>query len=145
MKNIIAVPHTLSARRWEVKSLEAAAIDDGLEIERFNSRDDVINSFGGCEEEEIPASYWENIKKIGYPCVHVYDNGGIDYWESAEKFNAEQAAREFLLSDYEAIIGIETITDARYYAEKYDGNQRGVVRRLAREILGEMKNEKNHR
>jgi hypothetical protein len=121
-----------------------AAIDDGLEIEKFNSRDDVINSFGGCDEE-IPASYWENIKKIGYPCVHVYDNGGIDYWESAEKFNAEQAAREFLLSDYEAIIEIETITDARYYSEKYDGNQRGVVRRLAREILGEMKNEKNHR
>ncbi len=136
--NYIAIPHTLPARRWEVKSLEDAAIDDGLQIERFNNREDVVASVGGWAED-IPESYWEEIKKIGYPCVHVYDNGSINYWEKAEKFNAEQAALEFLLNDYESIIAIENIDDARYYAEKYDGNQRGEVRRIAREILNEMR------
>lgn len=102
---------------WEIKNLEAAAIDDGLEIEEFNSREDVINSFGGWKED-IPASYWEK----------------------AENFNAEQAAREFLLSDYEAIIEIQNLEDARYYAEKYDGSQQGEIRRLAREILNDMQN-----
>lgn len=136
--NYIAIPHTLPARRWEVKGLEDAAIDDGLEIERFNSRDDIIDSVGGWEGD-VPASYWENIKKVGFPCVHVYDNGSINYWERAEKFNAEQAALEFFLNDYEAVIEIKTIEDARYYAEKYEGNQRGEVRRIAREILNEMR------
>ena len=44
--NYIVISHTLPARRWEVKNLESAAIDDGLQIERFNSRDDVIDSVG---------------------------------------------------------------------------------------------------
>ena len=130
-----------SGTRDYVECRNAAAIDNGLEIEEFNSREDVINSFGGWEED-IPASYWENIKKIGYPCVHVYDNGSRDYWEKAENFNAEQAAREFFLSDYEAIIEIQNPEDARYYAEKYDGNQQGEVRRLAREILSDMQKQK---
>ena len=81
--NYIVISHTLPARRWEVKSLEAAAIDDGLQIERFNSRDDVVDYVGGWEED-VPESYWENVEKVGYPCVHVYDNGSIDYWELAE-------------------------------------------------------------
>lgn len=136
--NYIVISHTLPARRWEVKSLEAAAIDDGLEIERFNSREDVVDSVGGWEAD-IPNSYWENIEKVGFPCVHVYDNGSVNYWESAEKFNAEQAALEFFLNDYEAVIEIKTIEDARYYSEKYEGNQRGEVRRIAREILNEMR------
>ena len=38
-----------------------------------------------------------------------------------------------------AVIEIKTIEDARYYAEKYEGNQRGEVRRIAREILNEMR------
>lgn len=140
MKNFIAIPHTQPARRWEVKSLEAAAIDDGLEIERFNSREDVVASIGGWEED-IPESYLNAVKKTGFPCVHVYDNGSIDYWESAENFDSEQAALDFFQMNFNSIVKVETIEDARYYAEKYTGHQWTKVRSLAREILEEMENE----
>lgn len=138
--NYIAIPHTLPARRWEVKSLEAAAIDDDLEIERFNSWDELVESFDG-RESDIPESYLKAVEKTGFPCVHVYDNGSFNCWEKEETFDPEQTALDFYIGEYNAVIPIESIEDARYYAEKYTGHQWTKVRSLAREILEEMENE----
>lgn len=136
--NYIAIPHTLPARRWEVKSLEAAAIDDDLETEHFKSFDELIASFDG---EPIPESYLKAVEKTGFPCVHVYDNGSFNCWEKEETFDPEQIALEYFEMEFNSIIKIETLEDARYYAEKYTGHQWKKVRSLAREILGEMENE----
>lgn len=138
--NYIAIPHTLPARRWEVKSLEAAAIDDGLETERFDSKEDLVASFDG-HEGDIPESYWNAVKRTGFPCVHVYDNGSFNCWEKEEAFDPEQIALEYFEMEFNSIIKVETIEDARYYAEKYTGHQWTKVRSLAREILEEMENE----
>ena len=139
MKYFIAVPHVLPARRWEVKKLESAASEEGIEIERFNSRDEFVSAFG----EDIPESYLRETDKVGFPCVHVYDEGGsVNYWEKEDSFNAEQAALEFLLSNYQSIETIETIDDARFYATKYKGHQWTKVRELAKEIWREMRREK---
>lgn len=138
--NYIAIPHTLPARRWEVKSLEDAAIDDGLEIEKFNSREDVVDSVGG-REEYIPESYWENIKKVGFPCVHVYDNGSFNCWEKEETFDPEQTALEYFEMNFNSIIKVETIEDAKFCAEKYTGHQCPKVRSIAADILEEMEAE----
>lgn len=136
--NYIAIPHTLPARRWEVKSLEAAAIDDGLETEHFKSFDELVSSFDG---EPIPERYLKAVEKTGFPCVHVYDNGSFNCWEKEETFDPEQTALEYFEMNFNSIIKIETIEDARYYAEKYTGHQWTKVRSLAREILEEMENE----
>lgn len=138
MKKFIVIPHVLPPKRWEVKSLEAAAIDDGLEIEHFNSREELVASFDGCETD-IPESYLKAVEHTEFPCVHVYDNGSINYWERAEKFDAEQVALDFYLGEYNAVIAIESIEDARYYASQYDGHQWVKVRALAREIMEEMR------
>lgn len=139
--NYIAIPHTLPARRWEIESLEDAAIDDGLEIDRFNNREDLVASFDGCEAD-IPESYLNAVKKSGFPCVHVYDEGeSINYWESAENFDPEQAALDFFQMNYNSIIKVETIEDAKFYAEKYTGHQWTKVRSIAAEILEEMEDE----
>ena len=139
--NYIAIPHTLPARRWDIESLEDAAIDDGLEIDRFNNREDLVSSFDGCEAE-IPDSYREAVERTGFPCVHVYDDAGnISCWEKADRFDAEQAALEYFQMKYNSIIKIETIEDARYYAEKYTGHQWAKVRSIAAEILEEMEEE----
>lgn len=138
--NYIAIPHTLPARRWEIESLEAAAIDDDLEIEHFKSFDELVASFDGCESD-IPESYLKAVEKTGFPCVHVYDNGSFNCWEKEETFDPEQIALEYFEMEFNSIIKVETIEDARYYAEKYTGHQWTKVRSLAREILEEMENE----
>ena len=139
--NYIAIPHTLPARRWEVKSLEDAAIDKGLEIDHFKNFDELLEIFDGCKAD-IPESYLKAVEHTGFPCVHVYDDAGnINYWESADRFDAEQAALEFFQMEYNSIIKIESIDDARYYAEKYTGHQWAKVRAIASDILEEMEAE----
>ena len=76
---VIVVPHTLEARVWEVKSLVEAAKDEGLEIEQFNSMEEVKKMF---PDGEIPENYLRETSKKGFPCFHVYDNGSINYWEA---------------------------------------------------------------
>lgn len=131
---VIVVPHTLEARVWEVKSLLDAAKDEGLEIENFNSMDDVKKMF---PDGEIPESYLRETSKKGFPCFHVYDNGSINYWEG-NNFDAEQAALEFLLADYESVICIHSKAEAEKIAKTYEGNQHAKVRELARKIAKEM-------
>ena len=133
--NYIVLPHTLSARRWEVKSLEAAAIDDGLEIEHFKSFDELVASFDG---EPIPESYLKDVEKTGFPCVHVYNNGYFNCWEKEETFDPEQIALEYFQLEYNYIFPIETVEDAKFYAEKYTGHQMAKVRSIASDILDEM-------
>lgn len=141
--NYIAIPHTLPARRWEVKSLEAAAIDDGLEIDHFKNFDELLEIFDGCKAD-IPENYLEAVKETGFPCVHVHDDAGnINYWEKADRFDAEQAALEFFQMNFNSIIKIETIEDAKFYAEKYTGHQWAKVRSIASEILEEMEEEED--
>ena len=83
--NCIAIPHTQPARRWEVKSLEDAAIDKGLEIDHFKNFDELLEIFDGCKAD-IPESYLNEVKKTGYPCVHVHDDAGnISCWEKADR------------------------------------------------------------
>lgn len=136
--NFIAIPHTLPARRWEIESLEDAAIDDGLEIDRFDSKEDLVASFDG-HEGDIPESYLKAVEHTGFPCVHAYDEAGnFSCWEKADRFDAEQAALEYFQMNYNSIIKVETIEDARYYAEKYDGHQWSKVRSIASDILEEM-------
>ena len=134
----IAIPHTLPARRWEIESLADAAIDDGLEIEHFNNREDLVASFDG-SEADIPESYLKEVEKTGFPCVHVHDESGdFSCWETAGRFDAEQAALEYFQMNYNSIIKIETINDAKFYAEKYAGHQWAKVRSIASDILEEM-------
>lgn len=136
MKHYIAIPHTLPARRWEVESIEAAAIDDGLEIDRFDSKKDLEASFDG---EQIPESYAKSVENTGFPCVHVYDDAGnFSCWEKADRFDAEQTALDFFQMEYNSIIKIESIEDAKFYAEKYAGHQCAKVRSIAADILEEM-------
>lgn len=137
----IAIPHTLPARRWEIESLEDAAIDDGLEIDRFDSKEDLVSSFDGCEAD-IPESYLKAVEHTGFPCVHVHDDAGnVNYWIEADRFDAEQAALEFFQMNYNSIIKVETIEDAKFYAEKYAGHQWAKVRSIAADILEEMEEE----
>lgn len=139
--NYIVIPHTLPARRWEIESLADAAAADGLEIDRFNNREDLVASFAGCEAD-IPGSYLKAVEHTGFPCVHVYDDAGnINYWEKADRFDAEQAALEFFQMNHNSIIKIETIEDAKFYAEKYTGHQWTKVRSIAADILEEMEEE----
>ena len=139
--NYIAIPHTLPARRWEVKSLEDAAIDKGLEIDHFKNFDELLEIFDGCKAD-IPESYLKAVEHTGFPCVHVYDDAGnINYWEKADRFDAEQAALEFFQMNYNSIIKIETVEDAKFYAEKYAGHQWAKVRSIAADILEEMEEE----
>lgn len=140
--NYIVIPHALPARRWEIESLADAAIDDGLEIDRFDNRAELVASFDG-HEDDIPDSYREAVERTGFPCVHIYDNGSFNCWEKADRFDAEQAALEFFQMEYNSIIKIESIDDARYYAEKYAGHQWAKVRSIASEILEEMEEEED--
>ena len=141
--NYIAVPNTLPACRWEIENLEAAAVEDGLMIERFNDENDLIQAFGGYKED-IPESYWKEVEKVGFPCVHVQnDTGSVSYWDKLDGFNAEEASLEFLSRDYHLVISINNIEDARYYATKYNGHQRDRVCALSREILEEMEEKIN--
>ena len=71
----------------------------------------------------------------------MYDNGSFNCWEKEETFDPEQIALEYFEMEFNSIIKVETIEDARYYAEKYTGHQWTKVRSLAREILEEMENE----
>lgn len=139
----IVIPHQLSAQRWEIKSLEDAAIDKGLEIDHFKNFDELLEMFDGCKAD-IPENYLEAVKGTGFPCVHVYDSRNIDCWEKEEDFDAEQTAREFFLMNYNSIIKVETPEDALYYATKYKEHQWVKVRELAREILDEMKDERDN-
>ena len=139
--NYIVIPHTLPVRRWKIESLADAAENDGLGIDRFNTLGELIASFGECEAD-IPESYLKAVEHTGFPCVHVYDDAGnINYWESVENFYSEQAALDFFQMSFNSIIKVETIEDAKFYAEKYTGHQWPKVRSIASEILEEMEEE----
>lgn len=135
--NYIAIPHQFSPVRWEIESLEAAAVDDGLEIEYFKDMEEVERVFSG----EIPENYRKEIEKVGFPCVHLYAEGGDISWEKAADFDVEQASLEFLLSNYNSIIEIEDEKDAKYYATEYKCHQWPEVRALAREIWRDIRRE----
>lgn len=74
---VIVVPHTLEAKVWEVKSLIEASKDEGLELETFNSKEDLEKMFF---DGDIPESYLRETSKKGFPCFHLYDNSWTNYW-----------------------------------------------------------------
>lgn len=134
-KNFIIVKDS-GVTTWAIESLFDAAVEDGLQVEEYTSRDDVKKYFS--DEEDIPEGYLDEAEKIGYPCVHVFCwHNGLDFWVRQEKFDREYEARKFLMSDCKDIIPIENIEDAEKIATSYSGDCKYKVRDAAWRILAE--------
>ena len=135
-KKFIVVKNS-GARIWEINSLFDAAVEDGLQVEEYTSRDDVKKFFS--DEEDIPAGYLDEAEKIGYPCLHVTCwHNDLDFWVRKENFDPEYEARNFLMSDCEDIIPVESKDDALKVIKTYSGNHWSQVRTLAERILAEL-------
>lgn len=99
----------LSGEVWE-GDLVKAALNDGLNIDRYNSPEEIDREFDLEEEEEraIAAQWKAKAAEVGYPAAQISeDNASGDYWIRAE-------------GDYE-------LSEAHRFYEDFEGEERTYI------------------
>ena len=66
--------------------------------------------------------------------MHVSWDTGYEFMPES-KFDPEEEAKDYLRSDLSSLIVIDTMEEARYYAEKYKGHEWIKVQSLAKKIM----------
>lgn len=148
MIRVIAIPHNGKVDLWEIESFEDAAWKEGWSYEKFENREQFEREYLAMWDEEDDAEIIREkraeAEKVGFPCVlidHEDTDGTPPRFVAADKFNAEEEAEQWIVSDLYTAIVIRNIEDARE-ALKYRGHREDQVIPMVHEIIREMRREK---
>lgn len=118
----IEVPHQDSIRYFHCNSFWDKALESGLDYVELSLDDDISTSIRTCLQTGKKAL---RLYRYGEP-VGDFEEDSID---------KEYIGRKHLGWDLNALLVMDSISDAEYYANKYQGHQWVKVRLLARNIL----------